>query len=49
MLFCKKMDALNMMFTSLERTPHFDKWKYFFCKEPAAPILVKSGSTFSFN
>lgn len=30
MPFCKKMDALNMMFTPLERTPHFDKWKYFF-------------------
>ena len=49
MLFCKKIDTLNMMFTSLERTPHSHKWKYFFCKEAAALILVKSASVFIFN
>lgn len=32
-----------------KNTTFLVKWKYFFCKEPAAPMLVKSGSTFSFS
>lgn len=40
-LLHKEVSALNTVFISLQGTTSFDKWKYFFNKEPAAPDLLK--------